>query len=237
MDKKNILITGAAGGFGSELALQLGRLANKQGYELILLDNNEAGLDQLADRIQADSDYEPLIYPFDLETSSIDQYQEMVTVFEDQLSKLDFIIHTAARFNALTPTVHADPVEWLRIMQTNLNGPWLLSRCCVPLLKQAGNSRLIFMLEDLATMREPNWGSYGVSKIALSALVDQLKAELIQDGIQVAGVNPGPMRTSLRAKACMPGASDPARPVEDVAKQIVDWMFSADGLDELNLGA
>ena len=225
-ETKNILITGAAGGFGSELALQLGRLAATEGLDLILLDNNEAGLDQLADKLQADCGYEPLIYPLDLETSSIDQYNQMVAAFEAQLGKLDILIHTAARFTALAPMVHADPVEWLRVMQTNLNGPWLLSRTCVPLLKQAGNARLMFMLEDIDTMREANWGSYGVSKVALSALVEQLAAELAQDGITVSGINPGPMRTGLRAKAWMPSADDPAQPVDEVAGRIIKLMLA-----------
>ncbi|MBE9550377.1 MAG: SDR family NAD(P)-dependent oxidoreductase [Proteobacteria bacterium] len=235
-DTKNILITGAAGGFGSELALQLGRLAAEDGLDLILLDNNEAGLDQLADRIQDDCGYEPLIYPLDLETSSIDQYNQMVAAFEKQLGKLDMLMHTAARFTSLAPMVHADPVEWLRVLQTNLNGPWLLTRACVPLLKQAGSARLIFMLEDIDTMREANWGSYGVSKVALSALVEQLKGELAQDGIRVNGINPGPMRTTLRAKAWMPSAEDPAQPVEDVAKRIIGWMFSENSQDQLDPG-
>lgn len=234
---KNILITGAAGGFGSELAFQLGCVAASDGLELILLDNNEAGLDQVADRIQAACAYEPLIYPLDLETSTIDQYNQMVEALSTQLGQLDILFHSAARFMSLVPMVHADPLEWLRVMQTNLNGPWLLSRACIPLLKKSANARLVFMLDNLDTMREANWGSYGVSKVALSALVEQLKAELNQDGIRVNGLNPGPMRTTLRAKAWMPSADDPAQPVNDVAQRVIDWLFSASGKDLIHPAA
>ncbi len=234
---KNILITGAAGGLGSELALQLGRMSKSDELELILLDNNESGLDQLADRIQAECNYEPLIYPLDLETSSIDQYTQMAEALETQLGKLDILIHTAARFTALAPMAHTDPLEWLRSIQTNLNGPWLLSKTCLPLLKQAGNARLVFLLEDMQTMQEANWGSYGVSKSALLALIEQLKTELDHDGIRVNGINPGPMRTSLRAKAWMPSASDPAREVDIVAKGIIEWMFSESNQHGLDSGS
>lgn len=233
MATKNILITGAAGGLGSELALQLGRVCEQDKLELILLDNNESGLDQLADRIQAECNYEPLIYPLDLETSNIDQYTQMAEAITTQLGKLDILIHTAARFTALAPMAHTDPVEWLRIMQTNLNGPWLLSKTCLPLLKQAGNARLVFLLEDMQIMQEANWGSYGVSKAALSALIEQLKAELDQDGIRVSGISPGPMRTNLRAKAWMPSSEDPAQPVEDVAQWLIKWLLGNDTSDQV----
>lgn len=221
---KNILITGAAGGFGSELATQLGRRAVSEKLELILLDNNVSALDQLADRIEAESNYEPLIYPLDLETSSIDEYTQMATAISEQLGHLDMLIHSAARFTALSPMLHTDPVEWLRVMQTNLNGPWLLTRCCGDLLKKAGGSKLVFLLEDLETMKEANWGSYGASKLALAALVGQLAGELAQDNIQVAGLNPGPMRTNLRAKAWMPSSQDPAKPVDEVVGLFLGWL-------------
>ena len=232
--KTNILITGAAGGFGSELATQLGRRAVAENLELILLDNNVGGLDQLADNIQAESVYEPLIYPLDLETSSIDEYTQMAASIAAQIGHLDMLIHCAARFTALSPMLHSDPVEWLRVMQTNLNGPWLLTRSCAGLLKQAGNSKLVFLLEDLNTMKEANWGSYGASKLALAALVGQLAAELRQDNIHVAGLNPGPMRTSLRAKAWMPSSNDPAKPVDEVVQRFLSWLdkpelWAADG--------
>ncbi len=221
---KNILITGAAGGFGSELAKQLAKRAKHESIELILLDNNVSGLDQLVDSIQAKSAYEPLIYPLDLETSSIDEYTQMASAITEQIGHLDMLVHCAARFTALSPMQHTDPVEWLRVMQTNLNGPWLLTRNCADLLKQAEGSKLIFLLEDLNTMKEANWGSYGASKAALAALVGQLAGELAQDDIQVAGVNPGPMRTSLRAKAWMPSSQDPAKPVDEVVTRFLNWL-------------
>ncbi len=230
----NILITGAAGDFGGELATQLGRRAKAENLELILLDNNVSGLDKVADAIESETDYEPLIYPLDLEISSIDEYTQMATAIADQIGHLDVLIHAAARFNALSPMVHTDPLEWLRVMQTNLNGPWLLTRCCVDLLKQAGKSKLVYLLEDLDTMKAANWGSYGASKVALAALVGQLAGELQQDNIAVASINPGPMRTSLRAKAWMPSSTDPAKPVDEVVSRFLEWLeqpeqWSADG--------
>jgi NAD(P)-dependent dehydrogenase (short-subunit alcohol dehydrogenase family) len=45
------------------------------------------------------------------------------------------------------------------------------------------------------------WGAYGVSKHALKTLTSQFAAECTSSGIQVLGINPGPMRTPLRASA------------------------------------
>ena len=70
----------------------------------------------------------------------------------------------------------------------------------MPLLRGSGNGKLLFLLEDLDKVKGALWGTYGVAKHALAALVNQLAEETRSDAIEVRGVNPGPMRSPIRTR-------------------------------------
>lgn len=60
---------------------------------------------------------------------------------------------------------------------------------------------MIFALDDLNRVGNAYWGGYGLAQHGLAALVGMLQAELANSKIRVSGLQPGPMRTPLRAKA------------------------------------
>lgn len=85
-------------------------------------------------------------------------------------------------------------------MQVNLNAAWLLSAMAMPKLRVSPAGKLVFLLEDMGKVEGPLWGAYGVSKHALRALVNQLAQECQTGTVEVKGVNPGPMRSTIRAR-------------------------------------
>lgn len=196
MGKTTVLITGGAGSLGSALALCCARA----GYETVLLDSDRRGLESLSDRLAEHGFVEPLLHPMDLSTAGPDEFQAALDAIERDCGGVDALVHCAARFQGLTPLEHVQPQEWLLHLQVNLNAAWLLSALCLPQLRKSGAGRLYFMLEDLQQVGGAQWGPYGVSKHALSALVGQLAAECQGSGVQVLGINPGPMRSPLRSR-------------------------------------
>ena len=204
MGKKTVLVTGAAGSLGSALALACAR----EGYRTVLLDSDRHGLERVFDRVAEEGLPAPVLHPLDLSVAGPDEFQDMLKAIERQFGRLDALVHCAARFHGLTPLEHVAPEEWLLHLQVNLNAAWLLSALCLPALRTSGAGRLYFVLEDLARVGGPLWGPYGVSKHALRALIGQLAAECQGSGIQVLGINPGPMRSPLRSRAYL--AEDPA---------------------------
>ncbi len=193
---KTLLITGAAGGLGGELALQCAR----QGAELILLDKNRRGLSALSDTMTEAGLPAPGLYPLDLAGAGIDDFNGLVDVIQSEFGGLHALVHCAVDFDGLQPLDQIEPQDWLRSIQVNLNAPWLLSCTCLPMLKQSDNSRLFFLIDNPDRISDAYWGPYGVAKVAITGLVKQFEATLSNTSVLVKGIDPGAMRTGFRAK-------------------------------------
>ena len=194
---KTILITGAAGGLGSALAMQCAT----EGANLLLLDKNRRKLGEISDGIIAAGSEAPGLYPLDLAAAGVDDFNTLVEVIQSEFGGLDTLIHCALDFEGLQPLDQIEPQKWLKSMQVNLNAPWLLSCACLPLLKKSAGGRLFFLLDDVDQVKGAYWGAYGTAKIALTGLVEQFEASLSNTEVLVRGIYPGPMRTGFRAMA------------------------------------
>ena len=197
MERKTLLVTGAAGSLGSALAAA----AADHAFNLVLLDRDKRGLERLSDRIVEAGNPEPALQLTDLTAAGPADIDAILAAIQDEFGRLDAVVHCAARFESLVPLEHVPPEEWLLSMQVNLNAAWLLSARCLSLLRECGRGRLYFLLEDPDRVGGALWGPYGVSKHALHALVGQFAAECQSSGIKVLGINPGPMQSDLRARA------------------------------------
>lgn len=193
---KTILITGAAGGLGSALAL----LCANYGAELVLLDKNRRGLSGLSDQLTDQGNSAPGLYPMDLAGAGPDDFSDLAETLESEYGELHGLIHCALDFDGLQPLDQVQPQDWLRSMQVNLNAPWLLSCALLPLLRKSQRACLFFLLDDLDTVTGAYWGAYGTTKAALGGLVRQFDATLNHSTVLVRGIIPGAMRTAFRAK-------------------------------------
>jgi len=86
---------------------------------------------------------------------------------------------------------------------------------------------VVFISSGAAKKHTPYWGAYAVSKAALEMLALTYAAECIGSTVKVNLLNPGPMRTAMRAKA-MPG-EDPDDLVtpEAVTPKVVEMLSSS----------
>ncbi len=191
-----ILITGAAGGLGSAAALAIARA----GGQPILLGHRVPKLQRVYDRIAAEGG-DPAIYPLDLAGASPADYDDLAERIEQNYGRLDGICHCAASFQGLAGLENTSPEDFFRPLHVNLFAPWLLSRACLPMLRRAPDSALVFAIDDPDQTGRAYWGGYGVAVRALEGLIAIAAAELENSVVRVAGFRPGPMRTRLRARA------------------------------------
>ncbi len=189
-----ILITGANGGFGSTMS----KAFAKQGATIILLDKQVNSLEKLYDEIEAAGGAQPAIYPLDLSGATANDYDELANVIEKEFGRLDGLLHCAAMLGTPTVFEQSDIETWYKVMQVNLNAPYMLTRMCIPLLKKSDYGRLVFSIDS---KNGAYWDAYGVSKSALTGLTQQLAKEYEDSNLKVNAVNPGQTRTHLHMSA------------------------------------
>lgn len=197
MNADTIIITGAGGGLGSALS----KATVQAGWNTVMLDCNTRALEEAYDRVQHPGSGEAALYPLDLAGAAPEDYETLLETTAAEFGGVDALVHCAVRFESLTPLEQFQPQEWLAHLQVNLNAAWLLSARTLPYLRDSGKGRMLFLLEDLDKVEGALWGAYGVSKHALKALVHQFHLECRTSGVEVRGVNPGPMSSALRARA------------------------------------
>ena len=144
LEGRVVLITGAAGGIGSELS----RCCAAHGATVILAGKKIPALEKLYDQICQQSASEPVIYPVDLAGASPQDYATMADTIKDQLQGLDAVVHNAADFDGLRSLDHTEPNQWLKSMQINLNAPFLINQAVAPLLARSTQARILFTVDD-----------------------------------------------------------------------------------------
>ena len=132
-----------------------------------------------------------------LEGASADDYDALNTNIDSEFGRLDGLFNNAGWLGASTPIEIYDTALWYKVMQVNLNAPFLLTKACIPLLKKSNAARIVFTADDKNTAY---WGAYGVAKAGQLSFMQILADELESKQIHVNAVNPGPTRTRFRTE-------------------------------------
>ncbi|HYL33988.1 MAG TPA: SDR family NAD(P)-dependent oxidoreductase [Stellaceae bacterium] len=188
------LVTGASRGIGAAVA----RRFAAEGAHVIAVARTQGALEELDDAVRAAGGAATLV-PLDLR--NFDAIDHMGAALNERFHKLDIVAGCAGVLGNLSPMGHIDPKLWSEVFDVNVTANYRLIRSLDPLLRRSDNGRAIFVTcaagRDLAAF----WGAYGASKAALEALVRVYAAEVARTPIRVNLVNPGPVRTRLRAEA------------------------------------
>ncbi|MFK2877102.1 SDR family NAD(P)-dependent oxidoreductase [Rhodanobacter hydrolyticus] len=225
LDGRVVLVTGAYGGLGGAVA----RAAARAGATVIISGKRKRQLEQLYDAMLADGLSEPVIHPLDMETATPREYAALVDGLRHDFGRLDGIAHCAASFAGLTPISMHKPDGWLRAMHVNVNAPFALTQACLPLLQEAADSAVVFVLDDPQRLARAHWGAYGASKAALERFAEILHEETDESPLRVHALLPAPMRTMLRRQAYF-GEDAMQRPLPDAAAAAMVWLLGAHGL-------
>ncbi len=198
LQNKVILISGAAGDLGSQLALDCAAL----GATVVLMDKNTSKLEQGFDNILTAGYPEPIICPIDLLVAQPGVYVDLFEQLSEQFGVLHGLIHCAALFDMPSPLIDIDALTWQQQIHVNLTAAYLLTSQLLPLLQETGNSRIIFTSDSIARTGAAYWGAYGVAKAGLEHFA-QILAEELESAkkVRVNTVIPGPINSHLRHSA------------------------------------
>ncbi len=193
-----ILVTGAGDGIGRAVARELAH----HGASLVLLGRTQGKLEQTYDDIMASKAPEPAICPLDLAKAEWPDYMAIGEGIANDFGRLDGILHNAGMLGDRSPIEHHSISAWQKTLQVNLTAPFMLTRACLPLLKQSPDASVIFTSSGVGHKGRAYWGAYAVSKAGLENLAETLADELeVNTRIRVNTINPGPVRTAMRAAA------------------------------------
>lgn len=208
------VITGASRGIGRAVALTLAR----EGAHVVLMARTEGGLEEVDDEIRAAGGTATLV-PADLKDH--DALDRLGASLFERWGKLDILVGNAGLLGQLSPLGHIEPKVWDEVMSVNVTANWRLIRSLDPLLQQSDAGRAVFVTSGAAVNCRPFWGLYSASKAALEVLVRTYAAEVDSGTVRANLLNPGPVRTAMRAKA-VPGEDPATLPSpEEVAETVV----------------
>jgi len=193
-----ILVTGASGGLGGALA----RAAASLGAQVILSGRNVRKLEAAYDAIVATGAPRPSIAPLDLERADASHYSTLADAVRNEFGRLDGLVHAAATLGERAPIDHYDVVKWLKVMHVNVNAAFIVTQALLPLLRLSPDASVIFTTSGVSERGRAYWGAYAASKFAVEGLMQVLADETdTTTNIRANSVNPGRMRTPMRAAA------------------------------------
>ncbi len=183
MPSKVALITGAARGIG----LATTKLLIADGWRVAMIDRDGDELTSLGAIDGAKS--------FTFDVSNPDAVEKMAQEVLAEFGQIDALVNNAGVAD-FGPMEETDFARWRRVMETNLDGVFLVSQAVIPALKKTSGA--IVNIASISGLRASTLRvAYGTSKAAVIQLTKQQAAELGEFNVRANCVCPGPVRTKL----------------------------------------
>ena len=183
-------ITGAGGGIGKEIAIELSKL----GALIVLFGgNNKEKLEATANAV-SENGGKALVFQGDL--TDLTLQSQLFNKAIEKTGKIDILINNAgvAKNCAFENTTIE---EFDKIMNINVRVPYALTKTALPYLKKSDRASIINIVSVVSHAGYPMQSAYVASKHALLGFTKSLAAETYQDGIRVHAISPGGVYTYM----------------------------------------
>jgi len=184
------VVTGASSGIGKAIALGL----VAQGATLCLVGRRLETLGAAAESAQG-TPCRPLCYQIDLTLD--EDIRRLAARLQHDFGYIDLLIHSAGVISL--GRLESAPIEDLdRQYRTNVRAPYALTQALLPMLRLR-QGQIVFINSSAGLSAGANVSQYAVTKHALKALADSLRAEVNTEGLRVLSVYPGRTATPMQA--------------------------------------
>lgn len=201
------LITGASHGIGYAVAKRFAA----EGAQVIAIGRNVGALEELSDEI-TDAGGKISLLPLDL--TMFEKVDAIGPTIYERFGKLDIVVGNAGLLGEIAPVGHIDTQVFDNTVATNVTSNFRLIRTVDKLLQLSDAGRAIFVTSNASAKGRAFWGLYAATKAALEALVLSYAQELEESKVRVNLINPGRIRTKMRAEA-YPGEDPETLPTPD----------------------
>jgi NAD(P)-dependent dehydrogenase (short-subunit alcohol dehydrogenase family) len=184
---KAVMVTGGASGLGAALC----RVLAASGASIMVCDLDEAKAAAVAKSLGS---HDVRVTSIGFDVADPQAAEQAVNEMVHTFGKIDVLVNNAG--TDVTLSMAELPVsDWLRVINTNLNGPFLLAKYASEQMKQAGGGYIVNIASTAAKRAWPNASAYHASKWGLLGLSHAMHAELRPHNIKVTAVIAGGMRT------------------------------------------
>lgn len=181
---KNVLVTGASGGIGREIAV----VAAAAGWHTLLASRNVANLEQTATLIREAGGTADV---FALDVSDGESVDRLAADLRERGLDVHALVNNSGIAGPSKPLWEVEPAEWDETIDVNLNGVYLCCRAFVPQMLERGDGAVVNV--GSVTGKNPllHRSPYAASKAALIGLTKTLAADAGPAGVRVNLVSPG----------------------------------------------
>ena len=187
---KIVVITGASGGLGKEIAIQTAKL----GARVVLLARSMDKLEALR-RMLIES-YKIEAYAFQLDVANLNAVKDVFSQIVHDVGEVDILVNNAG-YGIFKEAIETDPVEAKAMFDVNVLGLMACTSSVLPTMKRHKSGHIINIASQAGKMATPKSSLYSATKFAVLGYSNALRMELKKDHVFVTTVNPGPIATDF----------------------------------------
>jgi NAD(P)-dependent dehydrogenase (short-subunit alcohol dehydrogenase family) len=192
LEGKVALVTGASQGLGRALALAFAR----EGASIVVNSRSEERIRPVAREAES-LGAEVLALAADVSKSA--DVERLVGATVERFGRIDVLVNNAGVLGPRVPIEAYPEDEWRWVIDANLTGLFLVTKAAIPHMPEGGS--IINVVSGVSVEGRPGWGAYAVSKFGVEGITQILASELEGRRIRANAVDPGGMRTEMRAAA------------------------------------
>lgn len=184
------LVTGAAGGLGREVAIQLAR----RGSRVAVTDINAEGLAETADRISdAGAEAEAIPCDFTLEGMPEAAVARVVA----RWGGIDVLVNNAG-YGVIEPFLDATYKAWTRTLSLNVTALAMACKAAGRVMRDQRSGRIVNITSPGSRMALPDYTAYTASKAGVDSITRAAAVALAPYGVLVNSLAPGMMDTEMQ---------------------------------------
>jgi uncharacterized protein len=187
---KNIVITGASGGIGAEIA----KICAGQGANLVLLARRLDKLQLLQKDLQ--QQYQVQVDIVQLDVSNTDRVKEVFTNIFETIGQVDILVNNAG-FGVFREAHEATIDEIKGMFNVNVIGLMACTSMVLPKMRERCFGHIINIASQAGKIATPKSSVYSATKHAVLGYTNSLRMELADSNVYVTSVNPGPIATNF----------------------------------------
>jgi 3-oxoacyl-[acyl-carrier protein] reductase len=186
-EDKVAVVTGAARGIGETYA----RALAADGAAVVVADLDTEGAERVAKDIESDGGDAIAVH---VDVGDPDSTEALAATTVERYSGIDLLVNNAAIYGGMEMNTLLG-IDWdyyQRFMNVNLNGALLCTRACYRSMRKRGGGSIVNQSSTAAWLYS---GYYGLAKVGINGLTQQLAQELGGMNIRVNAIAPGPTDT------------------------------------------